>query len=77
MPSISSAGKIENYDTHGIRPYALCVWGLLGRNYTSEQDETNETNETNETCLPSTAQEEPLEVIELDGQVIYNLKGEA
>ena len=27
-----------------------------------EEDETNETNETNGTCLPSTAQEEPLEV---------------
>ena len=39
--------------------------------------ETNETNETNESCLPSTAQEEPLEVIELDEKVIYNLKDEA
>ena len=42
-----------------------------------ETIETNETNETNETCLPSTAQEEPLEVIELDDKVIYNLKDEA
>ena len=30
-----------------------------------------------ETCLPSTAQEEPLEVIELDDKVIYKLKDEA
>ena len=42
-----------------------------------EEDDSDETNGTNESCLPSTAQEEPLEVIELDGQVIYNLKGEA
>ena len=42
-----------------------------------EEDDSDETNETNESCLPSTAQEEPLEVIELDDKVIYNLKDEA
>ena len=47
--------------------------------YTGEitPSEPDETNETNESCLPSTAQEEPLEVIELDEKVIYNLKDEA
>ena len=31
-------------------------------------------NETNETCQHSTTQEEPLEVIKLDDDVVYNLK---
>ena len=30
--------------------------------------------ETNETCQHSTTQEEPMEVIKLDDEVVYNLK---
>jgi hypothetical protein len=36
------------------------------RSAETELSETNETNETNESCLHSTTQEEPLEVIDLD-----------
>ncbi len=38
---------------------------LLSRPFQSVL-KANETNETNETCQPSTTQEEPLEVIDLD-----------
>ena len=31
-------------------------------------------SETNELCIPSKTQEEPLEVIKLDDEVVYNLK---
>ena len=60
---------IEEFE---IKSYEYGIYS--GEITPSEQDETNETNET---CLPSTAQEEPLEVIELDDKVIYNLKEEA
>ena len=40
---------------------------LLSRPFQSVFLKANEANETNETCQPSTTQEEPLEVIDLDG----------
>ena len=65
----SATGVIEEFE---IKSYEYGIYS--GEITPSEQDETNETNET---CLPSTAQEEPLEVIELDDKVIYKLKDEA
>ena len=44
--------------------------------YTGEitPSEPDETNETNELCIPSKTDKEPLEVIKLDDDVVYNLK---
>ena len=44
--------------------------------YTGEitPSETNEPNQSNQPCIPSKTDEEPLEVIKLDDDVVYNLK---
>ena len=48
------------------------IFTLLFEATPSGTNETNETSETHESCLPSTTQEEPLEVIDLADEVIYN-----
>ena len=66
--------KIEKYeqaekrliDEFGTKSYEYGIY--TGEITPSEQDETNET------CQHSTTQEEPLEVIKLDDDVVYNLK---
>eukprot|EP01046_Picozoa_sp_COSAG06_P029945 COSAG06_NODE_2815_length_6235_cov_641.255704_8_plen_97_part_00 len=40
-------------------------------NEANEANEANETNKTNQSCQPT---KEPLEVIDLDDDVVYNLK---
>ena len=57
---------IEEFD---IKSYE---YGIYTREITPS--ETNETFETNETCQLSNTQKEPLEVIKLDDDLVYNLK---
>ena len=66
--------KIEKYEQAEKR--LIDEFGTKSYEYGIYSGETtpSETNETNETCQHSTStQEEPLEVIKLDDDVVYNL----
>ena len=56
----------------GNKSYEYGIYsGDITPDEANEINETKETNETNETCQPT---KEPLEVIDLDDDVVYNLK---
>ena len=63
--------KIEKYEQAEKR--LIDEFGTKSYEYGIYSGETT-TSETNETCRHSTTQEEPLEVIKLDDDVVYNLK---
>ena len=67
--------KVEKYEQaeqrlieeFGKKSYEYGIYtGEITPSEPDESNESNEANETNESCLHSTTQEEPLEVIDLD-----------
>ena len=72
--------KIEKYEQaeqrlieeFGTKSYEYGIY--TGETAPSETSESNEPNQSNQPCIPSKTDEEPLEVIELDDDVVYNLK---